>query len=100
MLTPTGEPDLPHLSVPALLRPLCDGQASLELPGSTVREVLETLVQRYPAVGPRLFEGDRLKPALSVAVDGEVQAHPLSHRLSQTSQVSIIPAMAGGAVLT
>ena len=85
--------------MPALLRPLCGGQTSVDLPGGTVREVLEALVARYPAVGPRLFEGQRLKPALSVAVDGEVDAHPLSRRLKETSDVSIIPAMAGGSAV-
>ncbi len=82
--------------VPSLLRPLVDGQQTLQIPGATVGEVLNALIAAYPAIEERLFEDGRLRPGMSVAVDGDVARHNLNHPLSATSEVSIIPAIAGG----
>ena len=87
--------------IPSLLRPLCNGQQLMELPGATVGEVLRALVAAYPAVEERIFRdgsvsSGRLQPGMSVAVDGDVAAHPLSHPVQANSELSIIPAIAGG----
>ena len=89
---------MPRLSIPVLLRPLVDGQRAVDLPGETVRDVLDALVARYPGVKDRIFDDEgRIDLSLAVAVDGEVETHPLSYRVKPDSEMSIIPAIGGGA---
>jgi sulfur-carrier protein len=89
---------VPKLTIPVLLRPLVDGQKELTLPGSTVREVLTALVERYPAVKERIFDDEgRIDLSLAIAIDGEVETHPLSYPVKENAEMSIIPAIGGGA---
>lgn len=82
--------------IPALLRDLTAGEESLNLTGSTVREVIEQLEMRHPGVLARLVDGDRLRPGITVVVDGEVSRLRLRHRLNKNSEVHFLPAISGG----
>jgi molybdopterin synthase sulfur carrier subunit len=42
------------LSLPTILARLADGQATLEASGSTLREVVAGVAQRFPQLAPRL----------------------------------------------
>ncbi len=82
--------------IPALLQDLTAGEQSLNLPGRTVREVIEQLELRHPGVKMRLVDGDRLRPGITVVVDGEVSRLRLRHKLSENSEVHFLPAISGG----
>lgn len=85
--------------IPPVLRSSAGGVKQLEVGGSTVGEVLEDLVRRYPALGPQLMtpEGE-LNRFVNVYVDGQdvrylqERATPVAER----DEVVILPAMAGG----
>jgi sulfur-carrier protein len=94
----SGE-DMAKLYVPTIMRPHTDGQAMVELVGTTVEEVITCLIERYPAVGPKLRgEDGRLHGHVSVflndddirSLDGE------QTQLGERDQVHVIQAMAGG----
>ncbi len=82
--------------IPPLMRNLTGGVERLEIPGETVRELVETLDQRYPGIAARIVEEGRLRPGLSVAVDGVISNKGLRTRVNPDSEVHIIPAMSGG----
>jgi molybdopterin converting factor small subunit len=82
--------------IPALLQPLCEGQPKVNVPGETLRQVIENLEGRFPGIQDRLCEGDRLRPAMVAVVDGEVCRQGLRKRLAETSEVHFLPAMSGG----
>jgi len=82
--------------IPALLRELTGGQESVTVPGETVRQVIENLERAYPGIKTRLCEDGRLRPNLSVAVDGRVSRQGLRQRLAETSEVHFLPAISGG----
>jgi molybdopterin converting factor small subunit len=88
---------MPMVWIPALLRALTGEQEQVTVPGKSVGEVVENLDHRYPGVKGRLVEEGRLKPHISVAVDGEVTPEGLQQPVAETSEVHFIPALSGGA---
>jgi molybdopterin converting factor small subunit len=82
--------------IPALLRNLTAGAESLYLPGNTVGEVIQQLEVLHPGVMARLVDGDRLRPGITVVVDGEVSRLRLRHTLNENSEVHFLPAISGG----
>ena len=82
--------------IPPLLRDLTGGEAQVTVPGETVRQVIANLEQAYPGVEARLCDEGRLRPNISVVVDGTVSTLRLRHQLSETSEVHFLPAIGGG----
>ena len=82
--------------VPALLRPLAGGAEQVEVPGATVRQVVNALEERYPGMRARLCEGDRLAPHVQVAIDGQVTRLGLMEQVGESSEIHFIPAIGGG----
>ena len=48
------------IRIPPTLRPEVGGERQVEAYGGNVREVLEDLARRYPALEPQLFEAGEL----------------------------------------
>ncbi len=82
--------------IPALIRPLTDGKSQVEVTGENVREIVEALEALYPGVAARIVEDDRIRPGLSVAVDGAVGNKGLLEPVGPESEVHFVPAMTGG----
>lgn len=89
---------MPVVWIPALLRTLTAGEERVVVPGRTVREVVENLDARYPGVQGRLCEEERLKPHITVAINGEVTPEGLQQRIEETSEIHFIPALSGGSL--
>jgi len=84
--------------IPSLLRGLTGGLSEVQADGATVRQVIEDLERRYPGIAARLIEAgqDRLKPNLTLVVDGVNSKQGLRHPVSETSEIHFVPAMSGG----
>jgi molybdopterin synthase sulfur carrier subunit len=84
--------------IPPILRPEAGGNRQLELPGSTVRELLGNLVVAYPPLRERIFDGAELPQFLNVFVDGaDVRlSQGLDTELAESATVILLPAVAGG----
>lgn len=69
----------------------------MDVPASTVRELIDGLEQRYPGIKARLLtEEGRVKPNIAVVVDGVNSKQGLRQPLEASSEVHFVPAMAGG----
>ncbi len=91
---------MPIVYVPTPLRRITGGHSTVRVSGSTVGEVLEALDRQYPGIRPQLFdEGGQVRTFINVFVNGtEIrQLQGLATPLQDADEVSIIPAMAGGA---
>ena len=86
--------------VPAPLRGLCGGAARLDVAGATLVELLREVDQRCPGFFARVVEDGRLRPEISVAIDGDAAPVPLHEPIAPGAEVTIIPAIAGGAFRT
>ncbi len=85
--------------IPAPLRRLTNGAARVEVPASSVAELLDRLEARYPGVRSYLLdEHGALRAYVNVFVNAtEIRSLAgLQTPLAAGDEVSIIPAMAGG----
>jgi sulfur-carrier protein len=84
--------------IPPTLRPDVGGERQIEVDGDTVRELLDDLVSRFPALRPQLVENGDIAPFVNVYVEGEdVRTREgLETEVRPGSTVILLPAMAGG----
>ena len=84
--------------VPPVLREEAGGAREVEANGSTVRELLEDLSERLPALGSRVYDGTEIRSYVNVYVDGEdVRTRGgLDAPVRAGATVVLLPAMAGG----
>lgn len=84
--------------IPTPLRKLTNGQSKVAVAGNSVREVLANLEAAYPGFEERVFEDGEVKRFINLFVDGqEIRTlNGLDTPVGESSEVSIIPAMAGG----
>jgi molybdopterin converting factor small subunit len=89
---------MPEIRIPPVLRSEAEGNRSLTVEGSTVREALSELVARYPALESRILAGDGVPSFLNVFVDGEDVrlAEGLATPVGSGSKILLLPAVAGG----
>ncbi len=84
--------------IPPTLRAEVGGARQVEATGGTVRELLENLADRFPALQGQLFENGDLAPFVNVYLGGEdVRTLEGSDTpVSAGDTVILLPAMAGG----
>jgi molybdopterin synthase sulfur carrier subunit len=89
---------LSRVRIPPTLRGETAGEREVEASGRTVRELLDDLKGRFPALRAQLLEEDELAPFVNVYVEGEdVRTRDgLDTPVDDGSQVILLPAMAGG----
>ena len=92
---------MPVVRVPTQLRSLSAGAAEVDVAGDTVGQALDDLERRHPGFRARLFDDDgQLRRFVNVFVaDEDVRfLEGLDTPVAPSATVSIIPAVAGGAV--
>ena len=83
--------------VPPLLRALTGDADRIEVEGATLRRVINELDARYPGVKARLVQGNKIRPEISIAVNGGIVAAGLVEPIAENDEIIIIPAISGGA---
>ena len=87
------------VKIPTILRTYTDGAADVTVSGDTLSEALADLDSQYPGIGARVLDDDgRLRRFVNVYVnDDDVRfLEDLATPTPDGSNVSIIPAVAGG----
>ena len=87
---------MPTIFIPAPIRDLTQGKASVVVSASSVREAVESLEAEYPGVKERLCKGDKIRPNISIMVDGQVSYLKMRERLREDSEVHFVIAISGG----
>ena len=85
--------------IPTQLRPLAGGNATVDVDGATVAEVLKGLESAHPGFNDRLFdESGKLRRFVNVFVAEEDIRFldGVDTAVADGSTVSIVPAVAGG----
>ena len=82
--------------IPSLMQNLTNGDQQVEIEGTNIRQIVDNLDQRYPGMKERLVDSGRIKPNISVAVDGEVTTLGMLEKVKENSEVHFLPAIGGG----
>lgn len=82
--------------IPALLRGMTGGQSEIDVAGETVGALIDQLEARYPGIRERLVEEGRLRPNITVVVDGTRSRQGLRQPVTEQSEVHFVPAISGG----
>jgi sulfur-carrier protein len=87
-----------RVRIPPQLRSEVGGEREVPADGGTVRELLDDLMDRFPALRPQLVEDDDIAPFVNVYVEGEDvrTLDGLETPVEHGSTVILLPAMAGG----
>jgi sulfur-carrier protein len=85
--------------IPTPLRTLTGGSDEVAATGSTVGEVIEDLEKRYPGIRDRLLDDKGVRRFINLFVgDEDIRfLDGLKTELKANAELSIIPAIAGGA---
>ena len=86
--------------IPPTLRAEVGGERQVAAEGGTVREVLDHLMDRFPALRAQLVEDDDIAPFVNVYVEGEDvrTLDGMDTPVESGATVILLPAMAGGDV--
>jgi len=84
--------------IPTPLRTLTGGNEAVEVNGSTLREVIDTLDKQHPGMKDRLLDEKGVRRFVNIYVgDEDVRfLDGLETKLSAGTEISIVPAIAGG----
>jgi molybdopterin synthase sulfur carrier subunit len=84
--------------IPTPLRTLTGGEDQVQVPGATLREVIETLEKKHPGIRDRLLDDKGVRRFVNIYVgDEDVRfLDGLETKLTSGAEVSIVPAIAGG----
>ena len=96
---PTTQTTTVTIRIPTPLRSATDGQATVEIEGATVDEVLRSLVDQHPDLADNLYnEDDELRQFVNVYVgDDDIRfGDGVDTALEPGDEVSIVPSIAGG----
>jgi molybdopterin converting factor small subunit len=84
--------------IPTPLRTLTAGNEQVEVNGSTLREVIDTLEKQHPGIRDRLLDEKGVRRFVNIYVgDEDVRfLDGLETKLAAGTEISIVPAIAGG----
>lgn len=87
------------MRLPGILRPLAEGQRSLQFDSPSVGEAIGTLCTRFPGIAERVLDDDgRLRRFVNVYVNGDDIRFLEGEKtpLRDGDEIIIAPAVAGG----
>ena len=79
-----------QVSVSGTLRSAVGGASTIDIEASTIRELLNRLLDRYPQMQANLDEG------IAVAINGDIYRDDWSQAIPQNADVVLIPRIKGG----
>jgi sulfur-carrier protein len=87
-----------RVRIPPTLREQTGGEREVVVEGGTVRDLLDDLMGRFPALRTQLVEDGDLAPFVNVYVEGEDvrTLDGVDTEVRPGSTVILLPAMAGG----
>jgi len=86
------------IHIPTPMQQHADGQASVQVVGSTVQAALTALGEKYPGLKQRIFENGQVRRFVNIYLNNEDIRYldNLATPVKDGDELAIIPAVAGG----
>jgi len=84
--------------IPPMMRKFTDGADNVEVAGGNLRQIVDGLEERFPGTREWLCDGNRIRPGIAAAIDGETARMGLLEQVGPDSEVHFLPAIGGGSV--
>ncbi|MBT8079530.1 MAG: MoaD/ThiS family protein [Gammaproteobacteria bacterium] len=81
---------MPEVELFAGLRDAVGGAKSIEVEGTTIRELLQNIARDYPALHKRIEHG------IAVAIDGNIYRDDRDQPIAEGAEVVLLSRIAGG----
>lgn len=87
------------IRVPSALRSFTGGASDIEITASTVRDAIAELDKKHPGIAAKVLDKGNVKPFIRIFVgpDDIGELGGLDAKVSDRDEISIVPAIAGGA---
>ena len=85
-----------NVILPSLFGDTTGGVRHMEVPGTTIGEVIDSLDHAHPGLGERIRREDRLVSYLAITVDGKIATAGLATPVGPESEVAVLFNMGGG----
>ena len=87
-----------RVHIPTAMRQHADGQAVVEVSASSVKEALDNVGTKHPAITGRLFDNGQIRRFVNIYLNDEDIRYldNLQTTVKEGDELSIIPAVAGG----
>jgi molybdopterin converting factor small subunit len=88
---------VPVVHVPGALRELSGERATIEVDGTTLRQVFRALGDECPRLAARIIEDGRLRTDIAVAIDGSIlEGGGLTQPVRADAEIYLVPPIGGG----
>jgi len=87
------------IRIPSQLRTQTEGAEKITVPGNTVKEAVENLVEKHPALKDRIYDdAGQVRRYVNIYLgDEDIRfLDNLETNLEESSELSLVPAIAGG----
>ncbi|MGY8793626.1 MAG: MoaD/ThiS family protein [Woeseiales bacterium] len=81
---------MPDVELFAGLRDAVGGAKSVQVEGTTIRELLQNIAREYPSLHKRIEQG------IAVAIDGNIYRDDWDQQISEGAEVVLLSRIAGG----
>ncbi|MDE0755859.1 MAG: MoaD/ThiS family protein [Woeseiaceae bacterium] len=81
---------MPDVELFAGLRDAVAGAKSVQVEGTTIRELLQNIAREYPSLHKRIEQG------IAVAIDGNIYRDDWDQQISEGAEVVLLSRIAGG----
>jgi molybdopterin synthase sulfur carrier subunit len=81
---------MPDVELIAGLRDAVDGAKSVQVEGTTIRELLQNIAREYPSLHKRIEQG------VAVAIDGNIYRGDWDQQIAEDAEVMLLTRIAGG----
>ena len=81
---------MPEVELFAGLRDAVKGAKSVQVEGTTIREMLQNIAREYPSLH------ERIKQGVAVAIDGDIYRDDWDQQIPEGAEVVLLSRIAGG----
>lgn len=94
--TSTGRRQMASVFLPPSWRDLAGNVLEITVEGGTVRQLLNSLEEKFPGIRDRIVEDDAIRPGLAICINGTVSRLGLRQPVPAGAEVHFLPALGGG----